>query len=71
MFVKCVKRYKSYNDMTVGKIYSVIDVLKYSNTFVICYCILNDNGYKCVYGSCHFIDVTREIKLEKILNDVC
>ena len=68
MFVKCVNDFYS-ETLTKGRIYEVINMLELGDTLF--YLIENDNKTKFYHHCDNFIDVTREIKLEKILKDVC
>ena len=67
-YVRCVSA--AYWGITVGKIYEIINssMLYIDNYFFL---ILDDYYEYKYYSKIYFIDVTREIKLEKILNEIC
>ena len=67
-YVKCIENIIAhkyiYLKITVGKIYKIE---KYTDDF---YWIINDVAAFVPYPMELFIDITREIKLEKILNEI-
>ena len=65
--VKCISTLDGnlqYYDITHGKTYKCI--FEYDEHIT----IINDGKYSRVYNKSMFIDVTRELKIKKILNEI-
>ena len=82
-YVKCIYNHNDLSDITINKIYKVEEKHISSDIITInglqifpgipykSYYIIDDKKEYCWYSEELFIDATREMKLKKILNEIC